>query len=250
MKLLVIVLCLLSERFLTHSFSYQRFSWFNDYARRVNEFTQQHQFLTNPWVKLALMILPLTLVTALIYGLLQCLFFGFVGLVLSIVIFFYCLGPQNPFYPMLDNASGEEGNGLASHYFSAVNNQLFAVIFWYIVSGPIGVLIFRLISLSSNVIEVSQEAKKVQDILEWAPARLTVLLYLLVGDFQRGFILFKKYMFSKPQLNNQMISECGLEAVRADTAEEVPMPIAELIVEHSLIVLLVFIALFTLVAWL
>lgn len=59
-----------------------------------------------------------------------------------------------------------------------------------------------------------------------------------------------------------MLSECGLLAVQSkelyspqlesttNSVDEIPMPIAETLVEHATIMLLVFIALFTLAAWL
>ncbi|MFI4963459.1 MAG: hypothetical protein ACHP6H_06350, partial [Legionellales bacterium] len=95
---------------------------------------------------------------------------------------------------------------------------------------------------------VKNEATQLTNILEWIPARLTVLLYLLVGNFQQGFTCFRQYIASSPDSNTRMLSECGLKAVRSNESEEVPMPIAENLVEHAVIVLLVVIAFCTLLA--
>ncbi len=247
MKLMVIVVCLLSERFLMHSLSYQRFSWFGDYSQRILQLVNKNNQLSNPWLLLAIIVAPLILITAFVYFILHGILFGFVGLILSIIIFFYCLGPQNPFYPVSDD--GSNGITLVANYLAQVNSQLFSVIFWYVVAGPIAVLAYRVISLSQAIPAVAEQAKQVTDVLEWVPARLTVLLYLLVGNFQKGFALFQHYIFSKPSLNNQLLSECGILAVRSNETEVVPMPVAESLVEHAVIVLLVLIALFTLVAW-
>lgn len=247
MKLMVIVVCLLSERFLMHSVSYQRFAWFGDYCHRITQFIEKNNYFTNPWFLLASITVPIILVTALVYFLLKGVLFGFVGLILSILIFFYCLGPQNAFYPLSEE--GSPSNTQVRNYLAQVNTQLFAVLFWYILAGPIAALTYRVISLSQGISSVSEQAKEVSDVLEWLPARLTVLLYLLVGNFQRGFSLFSQFIFSNPNLNNQMLGECGLQAVRSNETEEVSIPEAESLVEHAVIVLLVFIALFTLVAW-
>jgi AmpE protein len=71
-----------------------------------------------------------------------------------------------------------------------------------------------------------------------------------VGNFQSGFKRFIQFILAKPAVNHQMLSECGLLAACHNESDDVPMPIAEKLVEHAIIVLLVFISLFTLAAWL
>jgi AmpE protein len=249
MKLLVILLCLFSERFLVHTISYQRFYWFGDYYQYIKKTAEKNSFFTNPWALLALIVLPLIAITGLVYLLLHGIFYGFMGLLLSIVLFFYSLGPQNIFYPVTQSET-ESADQLVGDYFAKVNGQLFSVVFWYIIAGPIAAIAYRLITLCRDINSVSFQANEVADVLEWIPARLTVLLFLVVGNFQRGFKLFCSYFIAKPDFNNEMICECGLQAVRSNDAEEVPMPVAEGLVEHAIIVMLVFIALFTLISWL
>ncbi|MCL9685653.1 regulatory signaling modulator protein AmpE [Legionella maioricensis] len=250
MKLLVVVLCLLSERFLIHTASCQRFYWFGDYYLSIKKTIDKNSFFTNPWMILAATILPIIFVTSIIYFLLHNILFGFLGLILSIVLFFYCLGPQNAFYPISESSSELPNNTLVGSYFAQVNRQLFSVVFWYILAGPIAVLTYRLITLCRDINSMSQQADQVTNILEWIPARLSALLFLLVGNFQRGFILYTRLFFSKPELNSQLLSNCGLQAARTSESDEIPLPVAESLVEHATIVFMVLIALFTLVAWL
>lgn len=249
MKLLVILLCLFSERYLVHAISYQRFYWFENYYQYIKRRAEPHSFFTNPWVFLALVIIPIVLLTALVYFLLCGILFGLMGLLLSVALFFYSLGPQNVFYPVTQSES-ESSKQLVSNYFSMVNRQLFAVIFWYIVAGPIAALTYRLFVLCREIPEISIQAIEVTDLLEWIPARITVLLFLLVGNFQKGFKLFVNFILAKPGANNEMLSECGLQAAQANESTEVSMPLAEVLVEHAIMVMLVFIALFTLISWL
>jgi AmpE protein len=248
MKLLVIILCLLSERFLIHSLSYQRFYWFPDYCQKIKSRVGAHGFFTNPWLLLTLIVMPILLLVLVVYLLLYPIFFGFIGFLLNILIFFYCLGPRNIFYPIIhsDTQTNEE---LIGDYFILVNRQLFCLIFWYVIAGPIGALLYRLITLCSDFNYIGEQANEITDLLEWIPTRLTVLIFLLVGNFQRGLPLFIRYIFAKPDMNNQMIRECVLPAVRIN-ADEIPMNVAESLVEHAIIVTLVFIALFTLISWL
>lgn len=250
MKLLVIVLCLLSERFLIHSLSYERFSWFGNYYLFINKTMGKNSYFSNPWMALTALILPITIAVAVIYLMFHNLVFGLAGFILSCIIFFYCLGPQNAFYPISNTDSNEKHNSYVADYFALVNSQLFAVVFWYIIAGPIAALAYRLLTLSKQFESVGQQATQVSEILEWVPARITALLFLLVGNFQRGFTTFIQYLFTAPDSNDQMLADCGLRAVRIDETDDIPMPHAEALVEHATIVLLVFIALFTLVAWL
>ena len=129
MKLLVVVLCLLSERFLIHTASYQRFYWFGDYYLFIKNIIDKGSFFTNPWMILAATVLPLVLITSIIYFLLFHVLFGFLGLIFSIILFLYCLGPQNAFYPVSEPSSGPSDNTLVGNYFAQVNRQLFSVIF-------------------------------------------------------------------------------------------------------------------------
>ncbi|CEG56938.1 regulatory signaling modulator protein AmpE [Legionella fallonii] len=249
MKLLVIVLCLLSERFLIHAASYQRFYWFGDYYLSIKKILDKSDFFRNPWMNFAGIIIPILLVVSLIYFLFSSMFFGFVGFVFSIVIFLYCLGPQNAFYPLSELNTETNNDTAVGNYFTQVNSQLFSVIFWYVVLGPIGALAYRLITLCETINFVDQQAKQLTDIVEWIPARISALLYLLVGNFQKGFVSFTKLFFAKPEFNHQMLSDCGKHAVRANDADEIPLPVAECLIEHATIVLMVFIALFTLASW-
>lgn len=248
MKLLVIVLCLLSERFLIHSVSYRRFQWFEHYCLSIKGVVDRYK-LDNGIVLLVSLLLPIMLVAGLIYILLNSILFGLFSLIFNIVVFYYCLGPKNPFYP--STATNEDASEqVAGTYFAEVNNQLFSIVFWYVIGGPLAALLFRLISLSRTIDSVAFLATDLIEVLEWIPARITVLLYLLVGNFQLGFRRFTVFLLAKPSSNEQMLSECGLLAARSNEFDEALMPNAETLVEHATIVLLVLIALFTLAAWL
>lgn len=249
MKLLVILLCLFFERFLIHTVSYQRFNWFTDYYQKIKTSADKNSFFANPWALLALIIIPLLLLALIVYLLLYQVFFGLMGLLLSLLIFFYCLGPQNIFYPVTQSETKTDLE-LVGDYFIWVNTQLFSLVFWFLISGPIGALAYRLITLCREFAAVRAQANEIADLLEWIPARLTVVLFLLAGNFQRGIPLFTRFLFAKPETNHEMLRDCGLQAVRTNDMEEVSMSAAEGLVEHAIIVMLVLVALFTLFSWL
>lgn len=248
MKLLVILLCLLSERFLIHSLAYRRFYWFSHYCSRIENLIQQKGII-NPWMQLAAIILPIIIPVACVYFIFQSLFFGLFSFIFCIIIFLYCLGPDNVFYPVIEPSTENAEISFVGAYFAKANRQLFSVLFWFILVGPITTLAYRLITLCCSIGSVSSQANQLANLLEWIPARISALLYLLVGNFQRGFAVYSTMFVSSPELNRQLLSECGLQAVRVSDLDEVPMPLAERLVEHATVVCVVLIALFYLIAY-
>ncbi|KTD11387.1 regulatory signaling modulator protein AmpE [Legionella jamestowniensis] len=251
MKLFVIVLCLLSERYLVHTVSHNRFYWFSSYFIGISEKlrTTDTSLFSQALILLAVVLPPIVLLWIIFY-IFGPIVFGLVGLLLNLVIFYYCLGPENPFYPVRAEDETQDNEGLVGNYFAKVNGQLFAVIFWYIVTGPLGIVFYRLVSLCRAHQSTTQLAQDITDVMDWIPARLTALLYLLVGNFQKGIHFFMQMFFSVPEKNDILLSNGGLLAARTNENDPVPIPYAESLVEHALVVYLVFLALFTLVSWL
>jgi AmpE protein len=250
MKLLVIVICILSERYLVHAASYYRFYWFDAYSNSITRRLPKNGFFNNSFVSLATLILPILLIVGIVLVLFNNVLFGFISLLFNLLIFYYCLGPGNPFYPVSSSDEDTESEAVAGRYFAKVNNQLFAVIFWFIVAGPLGALLYRLLHLSRGHELAKDAAELLSGYLDWICARITLLLYLLVGNFQQGFQYFRQMFLSSPQNNDEILETGGLLAARTSDVEVVTLPYAQNFVEHALIVYLVFLAFFTLVAWL
>lgn len=250
MKLFIIVLCLLIERFLPHKISYSRFYWFSDYFSALRQKLPLTPPFTKDWFLLISAIFSLLVLPCVLLFIFGTFFFGFISLLLNIAIFYYCLGPGNPFFPERTNCDASHKEAELAGYFIKVNDQLFAVIFWYILTGPIGLLAYRLISLCKDQEATAKLATQIVNLLNWVPARLTVLLCLLVGNFQRGFQFFTQKFLSGPQNNDSLLSSGCLLAARTYDDEQIELPYVENLVEHATIVCLVLLAFFTLVAWL
>lgn len=255
MKLLIIVLCLLSERFLIHSFSSSRFAWYGNYYLVVKKHFSsffsllvQNKTADNPWLLLAVGIFPLLILISCLYFLVDDWFYGLIGFFINLFIFFYCLGPQNVFYPAQQGQEVDAYQSGVGNYLAEANSQLFSPIFWYLVGGPMILLLYRIIYLSQLIASVKEPAYQLTAFFEWLPARITSLLYLLAGNFQKGFTQFRHFLLANPATNHQMLTECGLQAVLVHESDEAIMPAAENLVEHALIIFLVAIAIITLVA--
>lgn len=253
MVFIVIVLCLLSERFLLHRGAVNRFDWFLSYAHTIITNTK----IPTTGVRLAVIVLPFLLICWFLLLIFNYFLFGLVAFILNIAILIYCIGPENPFYtaekpiillnedPNID--SNDQGLG---QYLTQVNEQLFAVLFWYIAFGPVGALAYRLMSLARHLEIVNPIASRLFNCMDWLPVRITALLYLFVGNFQMGFRYFSTQVYSTPAHNQTLLSHCALQALGTTKArKQMTILDAERMVEHATIVLLVFMAMSTLLAW-
>lgn len=241
MEFLVIILCLIAERFLTHQRAYHRLNWFMMYSDAICSWTARFP----SWLVLMLIIVPVLFLSSLVLYLFDGVLFGFVGFILNALIFYYCLGPFNPFYSIQQTPEQVLTEEQIGDYLAGANEQLFAVILWYITLGPIGIIAYRMLSLCQGQPNGSSIARQLIDVFDFVPARCTALLYLLAGDFQRGFDFFCKGFLSLPRKNQTLLHDCGLAAMSGTHVAALTMRSVERLVEHATIILLVFLAIVT-----
>jgi len=91
----------------------------------------------------------------------------------------------------------------------------FAVLFWFVLLGPAGALLFRLNTMYvlNNPLPL---AKKVQGVLEWPAAFLTSLTFVLVGNFERGMYCWENSVFNRGMNNKNIIHANALAALDLD----------------------------------
>lgn len=249
MKLLVIVLCLLSERYLVHAGSHYRRQWFSIYLAAMTRIMAERQLFSSPWFALFMRFLPLILVVFLSFVLFAHHLFGLIGLLLNIAIFYFCLGPDNVFYPVCDKDDKANEKQTIADYLVNVNQQLFAPMVWYILLGPMAVLMYRLVFFCQEQAVCGPLAGRILLFLDWLSTRVAALFYLLVGNFQAGKGLLLQWFFKEPAQNQALLSACGLQALGSETKDSPTFMQAEQLVLHAMVALLVLLACFTLVAW-
>lgn len=111
--------------------------------------------------------------------------------------------------------------------------RYFSVIFWFVTLGPFGALFYRLAyeyailcrtDHANNAIDDNQSdtnqgenilrehsiiIDQLIDWLEWLPARLTGLIFLLAGDFVKSFPILKNHLVDFSSNNQSVVIEIG-----------------------------------------
>jgi AmpE protein len=247
MTLISLLIVLVLEFHFKIGSEYRDFSWFNkgrDYLTRI--FSEQDFF--DSWGGIAIILLTPVL---LLYGLVS-LFDGslywLVLFMVSVVVLFLCLGPQsleNSFKGYFESMQRDDFEAAFLHLEqqqdgsdkkdipendelvrSATRTLLvksqkcyFGVIAWFIFLGPVGALFYRLSQLYRDHCAVQEfdEHLPLMNLIihwiDWVPARLTSLMFLLTGDFVNGLYRIKDYLSDADADNNQLISETGIAAL-------------------------------------
>lgn len=222
MKLLALLIGLIVERLATQLFHLRRLRWLDqllDFGfRRVEQFANWPALI--PVIILAIvLVVPVFLIRFSLGD----TFFGFPYLILAIIVLFFSLGPKDIGEDVDDYCRAIEADdedriratakaltekeaptdamerirNVEEAVCVQANNRLFAVIFWFILFGPLGAWTYRVTDLirrravfnatrndetsgSATIVEATQQ---LQGWLAWIPARLTAIGYAMAGSF-------------------------------------------------------------------
>ncbi|MDH3343278.1 MAG: regulatory signaling modulator protein AmpE, partial [Gammaproteobacteria bacterium] len=209
MALISIIISLMLDHAFRHLHHLRDLSWFERYTQKLGSLISTE----NNWLKIALVLaLPILLIALLQLALFNILW-GVPVFLLSIPVLFYCLGPDcliNDIEAYLDARSlGDDEEAL--HYagvltgrsassspdqqttdvtraiLNAANERVFSVLFWFVLLGPLGAVIYRLTAHLGQQEEETQDlrdtATLIQSAMAWAPARILAIGYALTGHF-------------------------------------------------------------------
>jgi AmpE protein len=222
MNLIALLIGLVIERLATQLFHWRRMRWID---RLIDLGFRQADRLAAwpaiiPVVLLAVvLVLP---VFAVIWSLGSTLA-GFTYLLLAIVVLFFSLGPQDigeevgEYCRALESGENEQINNAAKAILEdavpadadertscveaavcvQANNRLFAVVFWFVILGPLAAWAYRATDLirrravfnaardeqaDGNSARVRDAAEMLHGWLAWIPARLTAVGYAAAGN--------------------------------------------------------------------
>jgi len=242
MKLLALLIGLIVERLATQLFHLRRLRWLDrtiDSGFRLGERFANWPAVI-PVVFLAIsLVLPVFLVR---FGLGDTLWFGFPYLVLAIIILFFSLGPKDiggdvtEYCHAIEEDDADRIDETAKSLIESdvpasaeeriskveesvciqANNRLFAVVFWFVLLGPVGAWTYRVTDLIRRRAvfnglrddvsaggDLLAAAEMVHGWLAWIPARLTAIGYAMSGSFDGALTAWRKTHDERLPLHQQ-----------------------------------------------
>jgi AmpE protein len=208
---------------------------------------------------IALALVPPLLAVGLFQAALDEPLFGLAGLLFGVAVLFYAWGPRDldvdvdaiadardlrsrraaaaALWPD-DGAASLDGGALVGAVFRSALRRWFGVLFWFLLLGPLGALLYRLVVLSAEGAtarslpsENSAGARTVLAILDWPVAQLMTLALALVGNFDTVLGAWRDAGGASFNLDSGFLGAAARASVRVELAEEAADQ-AEELAEH------------------
>ena len=227
--------------------SVRHYDWYGSWLSWLDLQFPEDGFWRGRWgVMLAL--LPPLLAIGLFQLALHEPLYGLAGLVFAIMLLFYSWGPRDldldieaivnapdaatrrqamlVLWP--DGAPGSiDGGALVSAVFQNALRRWFGVLFWFLLLGPVGALLYRLTVLSCEggfahrlSMDARTGARTLLKLLDWPVAQLLTLALALVGNFDTVLGAWREAGGASFTLDHNFLDAAGRASVRTELAEE------------------------------
>lgn len=261
MNFVALLLGLGVERLLTHFFHLREFRWLDPLFDRILHMlgkSSRSTSLLGVIFFTALTIAPVALVSFMLAGRL----FQIPYFVLAVIVLLFSLGPRDlkeevaDYCSAVDEGREEDIEKVARELmecdppqdpaeraalveravFIQANNRIFGVVFWFLILGPTGAWLFRVLDMMRRRLAFRYNLREEQlenasvvwavrclhGIFAWVPARLLAAGYAFAGSFEDAIACWRKYHAGSSerffQISNDIMACVGHGAV-LDTRE-------------------------------
>jgi AmpE protein len=173
---------------------------------------------------------------------------GFASFLFSLVVLFYAWGPRDLDHDVeavvqapdttARRAAAErlfpdregallDGASLVEAVFRCALWRWFGVLFWFLLLGPFGALLYRLVALCAQGEAMrrlpdaaSQAARSTLAVLDWPVAQLMTLSLALVGNFDSVFTAWKEAGGAGYPGHTRFLAAAARASVRSELADE------------------------------
>ncbi|HEV7269341.1 cobalamin biosynthesis protein [Pseudoxanthomonas sp.] len=192
-----------------------------------------------------LALVPVLLVVALLQWLLDGPVYGLLGLLFDIAVLVYAWGPRDldvDVEAVIDahdapgrraaiarlGLTGEtaalDGPALVEAVFANALQRWFGVLFWFLLLGPVGAILYRLVAHSAATPDLPEQnlsgARLLKTALDWPVAQLMTLAMALVGNFDTVFSTWREAGGTRFRLETGFLGQVARASVRGELAEE------------------------------
>jgi AmpE protein len=220
----------------------RRHGWFDDWLRWLGARMQAGSFWHGRWGSALALSAPL-LVVALFQWALDTPLYGVVGLLFGIGVLFYCWGPRdldldvdaivdapdaaarNAAIARLSPDAGDTPS-LVVAVFHAARRRWFGVLFWFLLLGAFGAVLYRFVAFAAEddaallPAENAAGAQRLLAWLDWPVSQLMALFMALVGDFDTVLSAWKQNGGAGFDANADFLGAAGRASVRSELADD------------------------------
>ena len=225
----------------------RRYTWYGHWLQWLDTHTGSDGFWRGRY-GVALALLPPLSLVALLQWWLHTPLFGFLGLLFGVAALVYAWGPRDldveveAIIDAHDPASRREaiahlwpdakavaadGPALVEAVFRNALHRWFGVLFWFLLLGPVGALLYRLAAFAAEgtfsrtlPTETLAGARALRAALDWPVAQLMTLAMALVGNFDAVFNAWREAQGNKMQLDSAFLGAAARASVKSELAEE------------------------------
>lgn len=258
MSLLVILLGIAIDKFAESAEAIRKFDWFIRYSDWLRQQLEQWSLRNDTVILLIILFIPV-LIIAFIYERLDDAL-TLLGFAFSVAVFVYCIGPRDvhnrasKYVETLERGEQQAANSLALEILEdqpqpdeepllfrkinetlliATNNNFLGMVFWFVILGPMGAVIYRLnevllksLNRQSNAQTGGfyQSTQLLFSILNWIPSHLTAVTYAVTGSFVDAihqWKIHKSYDHLDPNAANNMLIDTGFGAIHIEADNKV-----------------------------
>ncbi|HEY3488337.1 MAG TPA: regulatory signaling modulator protein AmpE [Gammaproteobacteria bacterium] len=291
MSLFIIVISLIFEFMVGRWQELRRLDWVTSYRDALHH--RLSADWTTGWPGLWVLLGPIVIAALLLQYIFAGHMFGLLSLLFGILVLTYCLGPESfddlvhQYLWACEEKDVRRAEAIAKkilleppstnvHQMSSqvtraifyeANKRLFAVLFWFLLLGPAGALLYRVVVFLAEEAyrehkgAVGNPAMILHGLLDWAPTRLLALTFFMAGSYDDALRGWRRSFGSSADLhlrNRMFVILTGCAAMRHEVDDAVQHPddqeeydlqwlrAARILVIRSLIIWVTVVALLTL----
>lgn len=273
----------------------RQYGWYGDWLRWLDSHLSEGGLWRSRW-GIVVALLPPLLAVALFQYALQAPLLGLGGLLFGVAVLFYSWGPRDLDIDVETVVSSQDpqarrdaavsllgarseapvdGGAMIEAVFRSALRRWFGVLLWFLLLGPFGALLYRLVALAAEgesaqalPMETRAGARVLLAILDWPASQLMALALALVGNFDTVLGAWRDNGGASFSLDGRFLGAVARASVRTELAEEAadyaddvggPPPVvagdlpelrdAMSLVWRSLLVWMAVLALFVIAGW-